>query len=219
MGTNEFTSIRLLSHSSLLFFRLDIARHAVDIQLQQSPPLPSPSFLSLLPSIITRPSMIARKKIKSQDHLDIQQHLQLKSTAAAIDPESQHYNPFIAQQAQELNQHFREQWQPRLQTFISILADPILSEQVVWIMDNKPWITLSDAVSGVFGISTLHMDPVVTEAVMKEYKKDGGRDGDGEGLKEDERQRARQRQCESDRLLDAALTLMHIHAAHNAANA
>lgn len=53
---------------------------------------------------------------------------------------------------------------------------------------------------------------------MKEYKKDGGPNGDREGLKEDERQHARRRQWESDRLLDAVLTLMHIHGAHNAAN-
>ncbi|KAF9137796.1 hypothetical protein BGX30_009885 [Mortierella sp. GBA39] len=163
--------------------------------------------------------MNAKKKTKSQDHLDIRQHQQLRATATAIDPESQHYNPFIAQQAQELNQLFRKKWQPRLQTFISILADSILSEQVVWIMDNKPWITLADAISGVYGVSTLHMDPVVTEAMMKEYKQDGGRDGDGEGLKENERQCARRRQWESDRLLDAVLTLMHIHAAYNAVKA
>ncbi|KAK5816283.1 hypothetical protein F5H01DRAFT_367165 [Linnemannia elongata] len=137
--------------------------------------------------------MNAKEKVKSQDHLDIQQHQQLKAIAAAIDPESLHYNPFIAQQAQELNQQFHTKWQPCLQTYIGILADRILSEQAVQIMDNKPGITLADAVSGVYGVSTLYMDPVVTETAMKEYKKEDGRDGAGEGLKEDERQRAPRR--------------------------
>lgn len=208
----------VISHSSLFFFDLTSlgVQQTVTYNDHLLSPLP-PSSHRYQPSPHTH-QMNAEKKIKSKDHLDIQQHQQLKATAAAIDPESQHYNPFIVQQAQELNKLFREKWQPRLQTFISILADPILSKQVVWIMDNKPGITLADAVSGVYGVSTLHMDPAVTEAVMKEYMKNGGRDGAGEGLKEDETQRARRRQWESDRLLDAVLTLMHIHAAHNAAN-
>ncbi|KAK5809793.1 hypothetical protein F5H01DRAFT_394382, partial [Linnemannia elongata] len=198
------------------FFELPIARRITHSQLQRLLPLPSSFFLLTLINhhhTHTHHQMNAKKKIISRDHLDIQQHQQLKATATAIDPKSQNYNPYIAQQAQELNQLIRKKWQPCLQTFIGILADPILSEQVVWIMDNKPGITLADAVSGVYGVSTLHMDPAVTEAVMKEYTKEGGRDGAREGLKEDERQRARRRQGESDSLLDAVLTLMHIHAA------